>query len=173
MRRINRMAALAATSLLLLPTSGLAQSDDGIITDTVSHELTRPIHVWAPDGEGPFPIVYALHGTGVDYGADWDVIGQNLASQGVVMFATDYHASDYPKGDFIRVIRVIRVIREAECGYRYAREVASVFGGDVELPITYLGHSIGGTHSLGGGLDVDRFGPGGTHDVCFEGSASA
>jgi|GEM_PF-7048507 len=164
MRRINRMAALAATSMFLLPTSGLAQSDGGIITDTVSHETTPDIHVWAPAGEGPYPIVYALHGTGVDHGTDWDVIGAELARNGVVTFAADYHASDYLRGEFDRVTQT------AECAYRYVREIASDFGGDLDLPITYLGHSIGGSYILGGGLGVDRFGPGSTYDICFEGA---
>ena len=163
--RPTRTAMILVIGLLVAPASAAAQEGEpGIVTDIVSHELITDIHVWAPDGEGPYPIVYALHGTGVDYGSDWGVIAEKLARAGVVTFAIDYHASDWQTGDFTRVIR------EAECGYRYVLQVADEYGGSSEEPVLSAGHSIGGTYALGGGLGVDRYGPAGTYDECFEGA---
>ena len=161
-----KFAGAAAAAAILMSTSLAAATDDavgGVVTDTIEHELTTAIHVWAPDAAGAYPIAFALHGTGVDFGRDWDVIGSALAREGIVTFAPDYHASDWKTGD------LERVTREAECGYRYARQVADRYGGNLDEPVIFMGHSIGGTYALTGGLGIDRFGPSGDFDECFEG----
>ena len=59
---------------------------------------------------------------------------------------------------------------ELECGYRFARESAADFGGDLERPVVFIGHSWGATVALAGGLDDEQFVPDGTYDGCFEGA---
>ena len=131
-----------------------------VISDVVSHETTRQISVWAPDSEGEWPVVYAIHGT-VDMGAsrmDWEPLGKALASEGVVVFAADNFQESFESSE-----------REAECAYRYARSIASDYGGDLDQPVTFLGHSLGASSALIGGLNGDAYGPSGTYDACFQG----
>lgn len=163
--KIRISVATLVAAITLVPLTAVAQdAEQGVVSDTISHELTTNIHVWAPDGPGPYPIVWALHGTGVDYGRDFDVLATHLAKAGIVTFAPDYHASDWQLG------RGDRVEREGECGYRYVRQIAQDYGGSTDEPVAFLGHSIGGTYALAGALNVDAYGPDGTYEECFEGA---
>jgi hypothetical protein len=96
-----------------------------VTTTVVSHETTLDIAVWAPDAEGPWPIVYALHGLG-GKGQDLAVTATELASHGNVMFAPDWGSE-----------------QTAECSYRYSVSIAEDCGGDPDQPITAIGHSAG------------------------------
>jgi len=131
-----------------------------VTTTVVSHETTRDIYVWAPDVDGAWPIVYALHGMGGS-GQDLAATATELASHGNVVFAPDWDvfAPDWGSG------------QTTECSYRYSLSIAGGFGGDPNQPITYIGHSIGAESILFGGLDDAAYGPGGTYDECFEGGA--
>jgi len=167
MRRFQAGIAMSAATLLLAASSVQAHHEEfGVITDVISHEDTQEIYVWAPmadeDDDRPFPVVYAIAGSG-GYGSDWDVIGSALAARGVVVFATDYHQEDMGIGRFDRIIK------DVECGYRYVREVAAAYGGDLEQPVAGLGHSLGAELALGGALDDVSLVPGGTYDECFAG----
>ncbi len=140
-------------------TSSLPPSiEDGIVSTVVSHETTRDISVWAPEAEGAWPVVYALPGMSGDR-TRWDVAGLALARQGVVVFATDYRPTE-PQ----------HVGQDLECGYRYAMTLAEEYGGDLDQPVTIVGHSFGATMALFGGLSDDA-GPGGTFGECFTGTA--
>ncbi len=88
-------------------------------------------------------------------GPVWDVTGPALARQVVVVFATDYRPTE-PQ----------HIGRDAECGYRYAMTLAEQYGGDLDQPVTFVGHSLGATMVILGGLSDDA-GPGGTYDDCF------
>jgi hypothetical protein len=147
------LVLLLLVALASFVTVGCSTGDDTFeVTSTiVSHETTGDVWVWAPDTEGAFPIVYALHGTG-GQGHDFDVIASELARHGVVVFAPDWGSE-----------------KTAECSYRYGISIADEYGGDVDQPITYIGHSLGASAILVGGLDDATYGPGGTYDECFEG----
>jgi alpha-beta hydrolase superfamily lysophospholipase len=127
----------------------------------VSHETTQDISVWAPDAEGSWPVVYALHGTG---GSRQDLVetATALASQGVVVFAADYRsaAPEYWEQD-------------AECGYRYALSIAEEYGADLDQPVTSFGWSLGATLVLEGSLNDAAYGPGGTYEECLSGTPRA
>ena len=75
----------------------------------------------------------------------------------MVVFATDSRAESSEK--------------DGECGYRYALSIAAEFGGDVDQPVTMIGHSAGATSVLYGGLTSGTYGPEGTYGGCFEGVA--
>lgn len=164
-RRSASAAAIVATVLLFGSMAASAASERHLVTtDVITHETTQEIHVWAPASEGAYPVVYAMHGTCDLCGDSWDVVGEALAANGVVVFGVDYHGTDYQVG------RYDRMTQELECGYRYAREVAADYGGDLDEPVVFIGHSWGATMALGGGLDDKMLVPGGSYDVCFEGA---
>ena len=125
--------------------------------------MTQDIHIWHPDSDGDFPVVYAMHGLGGS-GSGWDVIGPALAEHGIVVFAPDYRSTDSAQG------RWGRTVQDLVCGYRYAREIAGDYGGDLARPVTFVGHSLGAEMTIGGGLDTTDFVPDGPYDVCFTGT---
>lgn len=163
-RSISAAVSVAIALLCTGSATSTAAEELPVRTDVISHETTEDIHVWAPASEGANPVVYAMHGTCDLCGGDWDVIGEALAASGVVVFGVDYHGTDYLEGRFDRMTR------ELECGYRFARESAADYGGDLERPVVFIGHSWGATMSLAGGLDHEQFVPDGTYDACFEGA---
>jgi acetyl esterase/lipase len=83
----------------------------------ISHETTQDISVWAPEADGSWPVVYALHGIG---GSRQDLAetAMALARQGVVVFAADYRSATPEHWE-----------QDAECGYRYALSIAEEYGG--------------------------------------------
>lgn len=62
------------------------------------------------------------------------------------------------------------MVADLECGYRFVREIAAEYGGDLDKPVVNVGHSLGATMGLDGALNADLLGPGGTYDVCFSGA---
>ena len=58
---------LAVTTILA---AGLGACGTGVATNpndsitVISHGTTRDISVWTPEGDGPWPVVYVLHGLG-------------------------------------------------------------------------------------------------------------
>lgn len=165
MNRRSRWAAVSVVTALLCATmaTSTAAGELPVRTDVTSHETTEDIHVWAPASDGAYPVVYAMHGTCDLCGRDWDVVGEALAASGVVVFGVDYHGNDSREGHFERMTR------ELECGYRLARASAADYGGDLERPVVFVGHSWGATMALAGGLDHERFVPDGSYDGCLEG----
>ena len=142
-------------------TGGDAEPPFGVSSTVVSHETTQDITVWAPEVEGSWPVVYALHGIG---GSRQDLaeIAIALASQGVVVFAADYRSATPEHWE-----------QDAECGYRYARSIAEEHGGDLDQPVTSFGWSLGATLVLAGSLTDAAYGPGGTYQECFSGASRA
>jgi len=113
--------------------------------------------VFAPDGEGPWPVVVAFHGQG-GTGDGLSTTAENLASSGKLVFAPTYRSTE-PQ----------HIEQDLECSYRYAMSIAEDYGGDLNYPTTYFGHSFGGQMALLGGLSEATYGPGGTYDECFTG----
>lgn len=136
---------------------GDAEPPFEVSSAVVSHESTQDISVWAPDAEGSWPIVYALHGTGGSR-EDSTMTATELASQGVVVFAADYRSTEQRHWE-----------QDTECAYRYALSIAQEYGGDLGQPVTNIGHSLGAKMVLFGGLGDAAYGPGGTYDECFTG----
>jgi len=156
---LKRLLAMAAITVVPLGLVGCSDenNDDAfeVTTTVVSHETTQDIWVWAPDAEGPWPIVYALHGTD-GTGDGLAATAGDLASHGYVVFSPTWRSE-----------------MDAECGYRYALSIADQFGGDPDLGITGIGHSLGASANLVGGLDDAAYAAGGTYDECFAGGPRA
>jgi predicted esterase len=130
-----------------------------VVTSGLSGEETQEIMMWAPEADGSWPVVYALHGTGGN-AQGLAEMATVLAGQGAVVFATDY------RSELISTPQWKEVYRDTECGYRYARSVAANYGGDLDQPVTIVGHSLGAAIALTMGLNEKVFGPDGEFDSC-------
>jgi len=128
-----------------------------LVSTTVKDARTQQIEVWAPTGQGQWPVVYAVPGTGGKW-TDFDQVGPALARQGVVVFASDYRVNGTEE----------QVTADLVCGYRYARSIAGSYGGELTRPVTALGYSRGAELVLGG-LQEALYGPGGSYKHCFAG----
>jgi dienelactone hydrolase len=162
--------ATRVLTLVLLAAAGLAAascSDDQtgsaslpVTTDVVSAPTTTDIWVTGPEGAGPWPIVYAMHGIG-GTGEEMSDLASHLAGSGVVVFSPTYHT------DWSTEAGMVEAARDGECGYRFVRGIAPERGGDLDRPVTFLGWSQGATAVLALGLteDID---PSGRFVSCFE-----
>lgn len=157
MRNVARFLPTLLAGILIAGCSSDSSTFE-VTTTVVSHETTQDIWVFAPDGEGPWPVVFTYHGqhgTGDGLAAT----AENLASQGLLVFSPSYRSTE-PQ----------HIEQDLVCAYRYGLSLAEEHGGDLSQPITYFGHSFGGQMSLIGGLNEAAYGPGGTYDRCFDGA---
>jgi dienelactone hydrolase len=131
----------------------------GVTSRTISHETTRDIVVLEPDAEGPWPEVVAFHG--INGSADQMVpLGKRLAATGAVVFAPNFRT------DLTSEQGVVNLVRDAECGYRYVRTIASDHGGDGTRALTWIGWSLGAVFAVQAGLD-ESIDPSGEIISCF------
>ena len=125
MRRSIALAAAVLVGGLLLSSCGDSGSQDGgfqATSEVVSREATKDMLVFAPDAEGPWPVIVAFHGVG---GTPQDMaeIATRLAREGNVVFAPTYGT------DITTEEGVDQAGTDAECGYRLARNIAADTGG--------------------------------------------
>ena len=97
-----------------------------------------PIHIYTPQGSGPFPVLLYFHGGGfvIAQTADYDASPRALAAgAGIVVVAVDYHrAPEY---------RFPAAPNDAYAAYEWLRAHATEFNGD-PLQIAIGGESAGG-----------------------------
>ena len=120
-------------------------SEDGefhVTSEVVSHEGSKDMLVFAPDAEGPWPVVVAFHGIG-GTGQDMAEIATRLAREGSLVFVPTYET------DITTQEGVDRAAVDAECGYRFVRSIAAEYGGDLDQPVTFVGWSLGASTVLG------------------------
>ena len=119
-----------------------------VTRELVSHETTQEILVFAPDAEGSWPTVIALHG--LDGSAE-DVAetSRRLAERGFVVFAPTYRT------DMSSEQGAMNASRDLICAGWYADSIAEDHGGDPESPLTLLGWSLGAGYVLEGALIED------------------
>jgi predicted esterase len=149
---------VAAVSVVLVALSGCG-TDEVTMTE-VSGEGTQQMQVWAPPGDGPWPVMYALPGSGGDVIRDLGTLAPELAARGVLVIGTDVRSDPF---------NATYIEADSECGYRHAMAIAEDHGADPSAPVTMLGFSLGATSALLVGLDGSLFGPGGRYDDCFTG----
>ncbi len=150
-----------AVVALILATGCGPEISESASDDTplvVSHDTTREISVWAPEGEGPWPVVYALHGLGGHH-TDLAEVATDLADRGILVFSAQHSAPDWQAAE-----------RDVECGYRFVRTIAGEYGGDLDQPVTFVGFSVGATLVLHHGLAAGAFGLEGSYGACFSGA---
>ena len=153
----------AATALVcgvvLAAACGGGDSDYEVTSAVVSDETTQDILVFEPQGEGPWPVVFALHG--IDGAAeDMTEIATRLAREGFVVFAPTY------RSDVTTNEGLLETVVDVECGYRFIRSIAAEHGGDLDQPMTFVGWSMGATLALQGGL-TEEIDPSGEIVSCF------
>jgi len=109
------------------------------------------LRVLALDGDGPWPVVFALHGSG-GTGQDMVALGTRLAKAGIVVFAPTYNTDlSTPEG-------LTRASDDIVCAYQAARRTAPRYGGDLTRPVTVVGWSLGADFGVLGvlGPPTDR-----------------
>ena len=146
--RLAHLIAALVCAALVASACGGSDSEDRpfeVTSEVVSHETTQDILVLAPDAEGSWPVVLAMHGVG-GTAEDMAVIASRLAGEGFVVFAPSY------RSDMSTQEGVFDTVRDAECGYRFARTIAADYGGDLDQPVTLIGWSLGASLVLEGGL---------------------
>jgi dienelactone hydrolase len=87
-------------------------------------------------------------------------IATRLAREGAVVFAPTYRT------DISTQKGLEKAAIDVECGYRFAGSVAAEHGGDLDLPVTFVGWSLGATAALALGL-TEEIDPTGKHVSCF------
>ena len=163
MRRFVSLAVAVLVGGLLLSSCGDSGSGDGgfqVTSGVVSHEATKDMLVFAPDAEGSWPVIVAFHGVGGDP-KDMAEIATRLAREGNVVFAPTY-GTDITTQEGVDQAGV-----DAECGYRFARSIAAVYGGDLDQPLTFVGWSLGASAALAIGL-TEEIDPTGEFVSCFD-----
>lgn len=147
MRR-SLWTVLACASLVAAGCGGDAGPSYEVTSEVASHADSSDILVFAPDAEGPWPIVWALHGT-EGRADDFAETATALAEEGVVVFAGNY------AGDTSKRPSEPQVVRDTECNYRFARSIAAGYGGDLSQPVTFVGFSLGASMVLERGLNEE------------------
>ena len=158
---MRNVIMLLWAALLALASCGQDTKDGGlkVTSEVVSDATTRDVLVVAPEAQGSWPVVLALHGVDGS-GGDMGEIATRLGREGSVVFAPTYRT------DIGTRRGVVQAVRDIECGYRFARSIAADHAGDLDQPVTFVGWSLGATAVLAIGLteDID---PSGKHISCF------
>jgi len=149
----------AAAQVDAPPEANLPEPEYEVITTSVSTDSTRDVWVYEPDGDGVWPVVYAIPGSGGDARGDLSTVATELARRGVLVFATDWAGE--PDSEVS--------VAEVECGYRLALDLAGDYGGDLSRQPVVFGYSAGATTALNLTLGEAEYGPGGDFAVCFDG----
>jgi dienelactone hydrolase len=140
-----RFAMVAVLATMAVACGGGGDNEVTVTSQVVPDPTAPELRVLAPDGEGPWPVVVALHGLG-GTGQDMVELGTRLAEAGVVVFAPSYNTDlSSPEG-------LTRASNDIVCAYQVARRVAPEYGGDLTQPVTAVGWSLGADLVVLGGL---------------------
>jgi dienelactone hydrolase len=138
--------AMAASLASVAVACGGGDDDELTVTSrAISDPATPELRVLAPDGDGPWPVVMALHGLG-GTGQDMIELGTRLAEAGIVVFVPTYNT------DFSTREGLTRASDDLGCAYQVARRDAPDYGGDLTQPVTAVGWSLGADLVVLGGL---------------------
>jgi acetyl esterase/lipase len=129
----------------------------GIVYANVDEWVSK-LDVYAPDGQGPFPVVIVVPGVGQSR-LEFVLLPKALASQGAIVYLLDV-AFTYPYHD--------SGIKRIACAVRFARATAADNGGESSR-ITLVGNSYGAAFGAVAALAGDEFEDGG----CIETDGSA
>jgi predicted esterase len=158
---MRRVILLLCAAVLVLAACGEDSKDGGlnVTSEVVSDATTQDVAVVAPDAEGTWPVVLALHGVNGS-GEDMAVVANRLGRDGSVVFAPTYRT------DLGTQRGLYQAAGDIECAYRFTRSIAADYGGDLDQPVTFVGWSLGATAALGLGL-TEEIDPSGKHISCF------
>jgi len=131
------------TTTALTSDSGVTVTRDIVYLEMNGHEYL--VDVYVPDGDGPWPVVVALHGATV-YKSDahLTVVAKAAAEAGMLVFAPNWVAA-WPQSLSALDAEFIRTeIPAGRCALAYAQEQAIFYGGDPDHTVVY-GMSGGAT----------------------------
>lgn len=143
--RFVRFVMVASLATVAVACGGGGDDELTVTSEVVSDPTTTELRVLAPEGEGPWPVVVALHGF-EGTGQDMVELGTRLAKAGVVVFVPTYDTNvSTPEG-------LAETGDDIGCAYEMARRVAPDYGGDLSQPVTAVGWSLGADLVVLGGL---------------------
>jgi dienelactone hydrolase len=127
---------VAALFSVTVACGGGGKTELAVTSRIVANSTTPNLRVVAPDGDGRWPVVLALHGFG-GTGQDMVELATRLARAGAVVFVPTYHTDiSTPEG-------LTRAGDDIGCAYQLARRTAPQYGGDLTRPVTAVGWSLG------------------------------
>lgn len=127
-----------------LAPAGTAQTAVTTVVETQPVVVTRDIvysgpqllDVWAPDAEGPWPVLVMFHGyagpSPTNARGGYDALAEGIAAGGVVVYNAEWPIRDL----FVSEAEI------AACAVGFARSTAGDYGGSPDR-VTILGHSSG------------------------------
>jgi dienelactone hydrolase len=143
--RFVRFVMVASLATVAVACGGGGDDELTVTSQVVPDPTTPELRVLAPDGEGPWPVVVALHGF-EGTGQDMVELGTRLAKAGVVVFVPTYNT------DVSTAEGMTETGDDIGCAYEVARRIAPEYGGDLSQPVTALGWSLGADLVVLGGL---------------------
>jgi dienelactone hydrolase len=157
----RHLLVIGAAAAVVIAACGGGGSDGGydVSSQAVSDATTQSISLFEPDAEGSWPVVLAFHGFNGS-AEQMAPLAERLAAAGAVVFAPNYRT------DLSSEQGVVDLVRDAECGYRYARTVAPDHGGDLDRPLIWVGWSLGAVFAVQAGLE-ESLDPTGQFLSCF------
>jgi dienelactone hydrolase len=144
----TRIRQVDLVLVFLVVACGSGEATYDVVSEVVGDAATQEILVFAPDADGMWPVVMALHGLG-GKGEDMAEMANRLAETGLVVFAPTY------RSDMTTAEGVTKMANDSECAYRYAIDAAGDYGGDLGQPLSVVGWSLGASIALEGGLSGD------------------
>ena len=144
-RAVRRALILGALLPVALACGSGSGKDMSVSTRAISDPTAPHLRVVAPDRQGSWPVVLALHGNG-GTGEDMLPLATRLARSGAVVFVPTYNT------DFSTADGLTRAGDDISCAYGIARRDAHRYGGDLSEPVTVVGWSLGADLAILGGL---------------------
>ena len=120
--------------------------------DCGGYSCQLTLDIYAPEGEGPFPVVVLVRGGPSGFGgrAYLDSFAVQLADAGVLVFNADYRDMASQGGGYPAAFQ------DVACAIRFARVESARYRG-APNPITLVGHSLGGWVGSVVALDPAQF----------------
>jgi acetyl esterase/lipase len=152
----EQMASVAETTTAATPTTTatVLATDNGVTVtkDIVYLEMNGNeylVDVYAPDGNGPWPVVIALHGAPVfKDNVHTTVVAQAAAEAGMLVFVPNWVAEwSALSAEFVRSESPV-----LPCALAFAQEEAAGYGGDSNRTVVYglsAGATVGAQFVLG------------------------
>jgi len=139
---VETTTTLPPTTTAPSPESGVTITKDIVYLEMDGDEYL--VDVYVPAGEGPWPVVVALHGAPVYKGNSFTTRPARAAAEaGMLVFAPNWvaqwpHLSDMD-AEFVRIGRSVQA-----CALAFAQQEAAEYGGDSTRTVVY-GYSAGAT----------------------------